>query len=99
MEEEARSIASQALTTLSNVKESLWQAVMIEATDLVGRLQKPLAFLQRRIVWQEDPDHNAYRRALDHLYGLSDDPDLRQKQIEVLTLWLRDEEAAVSSAP
>lgn len=99
VEEEARSIASQALTTLSNVKESLWQAVMIEATDLVGRLQKPLAFLQRRIVWQEDPDHNAYRRALDHLYGLSDDPDLRQKQIEVLTLWLRDEEAAVSSAP
>lgn len=93
--------AVAAIAAMDSVPEPLWQNALIEMTDLSARLTRALGFLKTNLVWNVDPDHNAYRIALDKAYELSQDKDLRDKQIELITLWLsnRPEPLASNLAP
>lgn len=82
-----------AVAVIENVPEKVWQAALVESADLSARLEKALNYLSERAVWKVDPEHNAFRIALEKVRQLSSDSFLRQKQNEVLKLWLRDEEA------
>jgi hypothetical protein len=84
---------TDALTSLSSVSEHLWREALVESSELLGRLSKALGYMKQRMVWKEDPEHNAYRIVIDQLYSLSSDVALRDHQIEILQLWFRDEEA------
>jgi hypothetical protein len=84
---------TEALTSLSSVSEQLWREALVESSDLLARLSKALGYMKQRMVWKEDPEHNAYRIVIDQLYALSSDAALRDRQIEILQLWFRDEEA------
>jgi hypothetical protein len=84
---------AEALTSLSSVSEQLWREALVESSDLLARLSKALGYMKQRMVWKEDPEQNAYRIVIDQLYSLSSDPALRDRQIEILQLWFRDEES------
>ncbi len=83
---------AEALTSLSSVSEHLWREALLESSDMLARLSKALGYMKQRMVWKEDPEHNAYRMVIDQLYSLSSDAALRDSQIEILKLWFRDEE-------
>jgi hypothetical protein len=83
---------ADALISLSSVSEHLWREALLESSDLLSRLSKALGYMKQRMVWKEDPEHNAYRIVIDQLYSLSRDGNLRDRQVEILQLWFRDEE-------
>jgi hypothetical protein len=83
---------AEALISLSSVSEHLWREALVESSDLLSRLSKAFGYMKQRMVWKEDPEHNAYRIVMDQLYSLSRDGTLRDRQIEILQLWFRDEE-------
>ncbi|WP_141733101.1 hypothetical protein [Oligoflexus tunisiensis] len=83
---------AEGLISLSSVSEHLWREALVESSDLLARLGKALGYMKQRMVWKEDPEHNAYRIVIDQLHALSHDAVLRDSQIEILKLWFRDEE-------
>jgi hypothetical protein len=80
--------AVEAIEAIDSVSEERWRGALTELTNLSSRLTRALGFLKTHMIWKVDPDHNAYRTALDQLYELSHDEDLRIKQIELITFWL-----------
>ena len=89
LEEPKRLRLVTALESATSVPQELWEGALEESTEVIGRLQKPLAFLKDHMKWKQDPGSNAFQKALDQLYALSQDPELRDRQIEVLGAWLR----------
>ena len=87
---ETRQRLTSALAALVEVPQKTWRMALQESTEVIGRLQKPLSFLKTHIRWKQDPDANAFKQALEQVYALSSDQELRQRQIEVLGLWLSD---------
>ncbi len=98
LEESPRYRLSEALTVMGNVPQELWQGMLTEATELLGRMQKPLAFLKDRIEWKEDPGSNAFQKALEQMFALSRNPELRDSQLEVLNLWLNNDSEDAQTA-
>ena len=92
-----QSRALSAIEAIDSVPEFLWHNAMLEVTELSGRLTRALAYLKDKLIWNVDPDRNAYRIALDQLYEFSQDKDLREKQLELVTLWFSGEPEAKSS--
>jgi len=88
----ARHKMAEALTSLNSIPEDLWREALVESSELLGRLSNALGYMKQRMVWKEDPEHNAYRQVIDQLYFLSSEATLRESQVEVLKLWFRDDE-------
>jgi hypothetical protein len=87
-----------ALEAVDSVPENIWRAAIVEGSDLSVRLTKALSYLRSHLIWKIDPDHNAYRIALDQLFELSQDENLRDKQLELVTLWLDGEVQAIDQS-
>ncbi|MBC7532690.1 MAG: hypothetical protein H7318_14040 [Oligoflexus sp.] len=77
-----------ALEAVDSVPENIWREAIEEGADISSRLVKAFSYLRSHLEWKVDPDHNAYRIALDQLFELSQDQNLRDKQLELVTLWL-----------
>lgn len=80
-----------ALDAVDSIPEHIWRGALEEGTDISARLVKALSYLRSHLLWKFDPDHNAYRIALDQLFELSQDQNLRDKQLELVKLWLNGE--------
>ncbi len=89
----ARHSMAEALSSLSAVSENLWREALVESSQLLGRLGKAFGYMKQRMVWKEDPEHNAFRQVIDQLYALSSDATLREDQIALLNAWFRDDDA------
>lgn len=85
---ELQNKAVAAIGAVDSVPEDLWRQALLESTDLFARVSKALNYLKTHIVWRVNPNHNAYQIALNQLFELSTDQDLRDKQVELVTLWL-----------
>ncbi len=80
-----------AIKAVDSVPETIWRAALNEEAQLSARLVRAFDFLRSHIIWKVDPEHNAFSIALDQLYELSRDETLRNKQLEVVKLWLKGE--------
>jgi hypothetical protein len=100
-DDEYRQTLAAALISLNSVSEQLWRHALVESSELLGRLSKAFAYMKQRMVWKEDPEHNAYRLVINQLHMLSSDRVLRDHQIEILQFWFRDEdeEARLAHSP
>ncbi len=84
----ARGVTAAALAAAVATPENLWRDALLESSDLLTRLQRPLAYLKSRLIWHIEPEHNGFRHALDRIWMLASDAQLNQQQADVLERWL-----------